>query len=238
MAWISSWTSGSAERISAIESWLWAAVLIFAILSAASGFVAAKLASYRGSLEKQAGEDELKKTREELTSTRNALNTRNAQLEHIVTESSLRTQELETKNAPRRLSAAQVNQLTKSLRQAGGVRRIRIASLVGDAEGMAYAQQLASVFRNSGRQVGIFVHERLGLDIKNITVIFHYVEDQSDHELAIEAMSVAQLLSQAGVRVNDVDVASGVKIDPGDLRTPEDAKPTPEIEIIVGRKRS
>src|SRR5271157_4550093 len=138
--------------LATIEAWLYALVIVFAILGALCAFVGKQVGGYRNTLERQAAENELGKTRSELSRTKEELSSKSLAAVQLAEEAKSKPITVEMTHAPRRLTASDKATIVERLGMLHGA-RVRISAIPGDGEAMAYAHDLMSALESAGWQV-------------------------------------------------------------------------------------
>jgi len=215
MSWVS-YLSDSPARLSTIEWWLYFAVFCFTVFAALCALFAIQIGRYRGNIERQIANNELTETQKELSNTREELQAKDQRIERLVEETQQKTAQIETQQAPRKLTSIQQNQLIELLKGSPHV-PTKITAVLGDGEGIRYANDLKSVLKAAEWTVD-------GVDQAVYTPnspigLFIYVKDRqappSGAVLLIQSLKKigvqAQGMEKTSLAPNTIDIIVGNK---------------------------
>jgi hypothetical protein len=145
------------QRLLPWESVLWTISFLCGILAPTLGVIAWKVGELRSAEERRRADEATDGVRQQLAATREALDTSREQLDAkdwelaaLAAEARRKALELEIKQTPRTLTGDQVSGLGRLLRGTAGT--VVVSSVMGDGEGLRFAEQLVAALRNAGWQ--------------------------------------------------------------------------------------
>lgn len=156
---LTSYLPDAPERLAILEAWLAVAVLLFGVLAAVSGYIAVKVRGHRATIEKRALEKTLSDTEAKLSNTGEALDSfrqesseAETKLRSELAEAKKKSDDLEAKYAPRRLTPEQRGLMIPILSKFKG-RNVAFGCRLMDGESCDYTTELAKLFLQAGWNV-------------------------------------------------------------------------------------